>query len=68
VYSNAAADFGTVIDISMLHTNGTLMMGENILCLYLNAVIGSVCTSSCAHMIGHLGEHKYPLKACLTQK
>jgi hypothetical protein len=65
VYSNAAADFGSMNDISTIHTNGMLMIGENILCLYLNA---SVCTNSCADMIGHLGEHNYPLKECLTQK
>lgn len=55
VYSSSAADLGSLNDISTIHTNGMLTVGENVLCLYLNA---SVCTSSCAHMIGHLGEHR----------
>jgi molybdopterin synthase catalytic subunit len=68
VYSNAAADFGSMTDISTIHTIGMLMIGENILCLYLNALNASVCNNICADMIDHLGEHNYPLKECLTQK
>ena len=68
MYSTAAADFDTVNDISAVHSNGMLTIGENILCLYLNALNASVGTNSCAHVICHLGEHRYLFKECLTQK